>query len=300
VTAPWDALRDMLSHPFMAHAFLSGTFVALAAGLVGYFLVQRGQVFTGDALSHVAFTGALAGLAFGVSATAGLLVATLAVAFVLGALGRRGRPDDVVIGGVFAWVLGLGVLFLSLYVTHRSGADGAAGVNVLFGSVLGLDARAALITAAVGLAVAAGVLAMARPLLFATLDEGVAAARGVPVRLLGFAFLGLVGLTAAGATRVVGALLILGLLATPAGAAVRLTARPLRAFGLSAGIAVGSVWIGLTASYAVPRLPPSFAVLAVATGVYALALALPSLRERRRRLPSGSPTASASGSRTPR
>ena len=282
MTAPWDALREMLSHPFMAHAFLAGTFVALAAGLVGYFLVQRGQVFTGDALSHVAFTGALAGLAFGVSATAGLLVATLLVALALGVLGRRGRPDDVVIGGVFAWVLGLGVLFLSLYTTRRSGANGTAGVNVLFGSVLGLDAGAALVTAVVGLAVGATMLALARPLLFATMDEAVAAARGVPVRVLGFAFLGLVGLTAAEATRVVGALLILGLLATPAGAAVRLSARPLRALGVSAGIAVGSVWVGLTASYAVPHLPPSFSVLAVATAVYALASAVSALRDRGR------------------
>ena len=296
MTAPWDAVRDMLSHPFMAHAFLAGTFVALAAGLVGYFLVQRGQVFTGDALSHVAFTGALAALAFGFSATAGLLVATVGAALGLGALGRRGRPDDVVIGGVFAWVLGLGVLFLSIYTTQRSGGNGRAGVSVLFGSVLGLDAGAALVTAAVGLAVCAGVLALARPLLFASLDEAVAAARGVPVRALGFAFLALVGLTAAEATRVVGALLILGLLAAPAGAAARLSARPLRALGLSAAIAVGSVWVGLTASYAVPRLPPSFAVLAVATGVYALALALPALRERRRRRPAGPPaTATAWG-----
>jgi zinc/manganese transport system permease protein len=113
--------------------------------------------------------------------------------------------------------------------------------------------------------------AIARPLLFSSLDETVAAARGVPVRLLGYGFLALVGTTAAEATQVVGALLILGLLAAPAGAASRLTTRPLRALWLSAAIAVGSVWIGLTASYALPTMPPSFAILAVATGVYALA-----------------------------
>jgi zinc/manganese transport system permease protein len=96
----------------------------------------------------------------------------------------------------------------------------------------------------------------------------VAAARGVPVRLLGYGFLVLVGATAAESTQVVGALLILGLLAAPAGAAARLTTRPWPGLALSAGIAVGSVWLGLTVSYLLPRTPPSFAILAVATTVY--------------------------------
>src|SRR5439155_13726255 len=132
-------------------------------------------------------------------------------------------------------------------------------------SILGLSATRAVLTALVALAIVAGLLAVARPLLFASLDEDVAAARGVPVRLLGYGFLILVAGTAAESTQVVGALLILGLLAAPAGAAGRMTTRPLRALGLSAVIAVASVWIGLTASYAIPKLPPSFAILAVAT-----------------------------------
>jgi zinc/manganese transport system permease protein len=96
----------------------------------------------------------------------------------------------------------------------------------------------------------------------------VAAARGVPVRLLGFGFLALVGGTAAEATQVVGALLILGLLAAPAGAAARITTRPVPGLAISAAIAVASVWTGLTASYLVPRMPPSFAILAVATSCH--------------------------------
>src|SRR2546421_8914918 len=116
----------MLTHPFMQHAFVAGTAVALTAGLVGYFLVLRAQVFTADALSHVAFTGALAALAAGLDARVGLFVVTVAVALGMGALGRRARPDDVAIGGVFAWVLGLGVFFLALYTRGRSGGDGSA------------------------------------------------------------------------------------------------------------------------------------------------------------------------------
>jgi zinc/manganese transport system permease protein len=272
----------VFAHPFMQHAFLAGTAVALAAGLVGYFLVLRAQVFTADALSHVAFTGALAALAAGLDARIGLFAVTILVALAMGGLGRRARPDDVVIGGVFAWILGLGVFFLTLYTTTRSGTgNGSASVTVLFGSIFGLSASRALITALIALAVAAAVLVIARPLLFASLDEDVAAARGVPVRLLGYGFLALVAATTAESTQVVGALLILGLLAAPAGAASRITTRPLIALALSAGIAVTSVWIGLTASYYIPKLPPSFAILTVATLTYLAAIIVGGLRQRR-------------------
>jgi len=264
------ALGDIFTDPFMRYAFIAGTAVALAAGLVGYFLVLRAQIFTADALSHVAFTGALAALAAGLDLRLGLFAVTIVVALAMGVLGPRARPDDVVIGGVFAWILGLGVFFLTLYTTHRSGgANGQAGVSVLFGSIFGLSAAETWLSAAVGVIVCAAILIMARPLLFASLDEAVATARGVAVRSLGYGFLVLVAVTTAEATQVVGALLILGLLAAPAGAAMRITTRPLEALAISAGIAVASVWIGLTASYLLPDVPPSFAILAVATLAYA-------------------------------
>jgi zinc/manganese transport system permease protein len=267
---------------FLVYAVVAGTGVGLAAGLVGYFLVVRAQVFTADALSHVAFTGALAALALGVDPRWGLFAVTVVVALGMGALGRRGRPDDVVTGGVFAWILGLGVFFLALYTGGRSGGNGTASVTVLFGSVFGLSGGRALVTAAVGLGIVLVLLAVARPLLFASLEPAVAAARGVPVRLLGLGFLVLVGGTAAEATQVVGALLILGLLAGPAGVAVRLTDRPLRGLAVSGLVAVGSVWLGLAAAYLVPVLPPSFAILAVVAAAGAVAVPLGG---RRRRVP---------------
>ncbi|WP_329477507.1 metal ABC transporter permease [Kribbella sp. NBC_01484] len=254
---------------FFQHALLAGTAIAAAAGLVGYFLVLRAQVFTGDALSHVAFTGALAALAVGVDPRFGLYAATIGVALLLGVLGRRGRPDDVAIGSVFSWILGLGVFFLTVYTTSRSAANGGAGVNVLFGSIFGLSASQAVTAAAIAAAICAIVAAIARPLLFASIDEAVAAARGVPVRLLGLGFLALAGACVAVATQAVGSLLILGLLAAPAGAAQRLTDRPYRALALSAGLAVTEMWAGLALSYAVPNVPPSFGILAAATVVYA-------------------------------
>ena len=267
-------LGDLLAQPFMRQAFLAGVPIAALAGLVGYFMVLRSQVFIGDALSHVAFSGALTALAFGVDPRLGLFAATIAVGSVLGLLGNRGRADDVVVGTVFAWVLGLGVLALSVYTSGaRAAANGAAGVNVLFGSIFGLSAVQARTAALVAVALVAVVIAIARPLLFASLDEAVAAARGVPVKALGVAFLVLVGATAAEATQAVGALLLLGLLAAPAGAAARLTDRPYVAMGLACGLSVLSMVVGLTASYLLPRVPPSFAILAVASAAYAMTFA---------------------------
>lgn len=264
------SLAWMLSHPFMRNALLAGTGIAASCGAVGYFVVLRGQVFTGDALSHVAFTGALAALAAGFDLRLGLFGATVAVAVGMGVLGRSGRADDVVIGSVFAWMLGLGVLFLSIYTSSSSGANGTAGVTVLFGSILGLSVGAARIAAVTGLAVALAVVAIARPLLFASLDDAVAAAAGVPVRFLGIAFLALVGVTAAETTQAVGALLLLGLLATPAAAAHRLTARPYLGLALSTGLAVLSLWLGLAFSYGQSSVPPSAAIIAVAVALYAI------------------------------
>jgi zinc/manganese transport system permease protein len=267
--AATGGLSSMFAHPFMRNAFLAGTGIAASCGAVGYFVVLRSQVFTGDALSHVAFTGALAALAAGVDLRLGLFGATVVVAVGMGFLGRSGRADDVVIGSVFAWMLGLGVLFLSIYTSTGSGANGTAGVSVLFGSILGLSAGAARAAAAIGVGILASVLLIARPLLFASLDEAVAAAGGVPVRALGVGFLALVGLTAAETTQAVGALLLLGLLAAPAAAAHRLTTHPFRGLALSTGLAVGAMWTGLTLGYVLPSVPPSFAVIATAVLVYA-------------------------------
>ena len=274
-------LTDMLAHAFIRQALLAGTGIAAACGLVGYFVVLRSQVFSGDALSHVAFTGALAALAFGFDARLGLFAATIAVGLALGLLGNRGHADDVVIGTVFTWILGLGVLFLSIFTTNDSTGNGTAGVTVLFGSIFGLSGSQAVFAAVIGLGISVCIVAIARPLLFTTLDPDVAMARRVPVRALGVLFLGLVGLCAAEATQAVGALLLLGLIAAPAGAAQRLTHRPYVAFWLSALIAITCVWAGITLSYLVADVPPTFAIMAFATGIYATTFAITAMRRQR-------------------
>lgn len=261
----------MFAHEFVRHAFLAGTPVALACGLVGYFVVLRTAVFAGDALSHVAFAGAVAAAAAGIDVRIGLFAGTVLIGLLIGGLGERASADDVTIGIVLAWILGLGVLFLALFNSGSGAGNGVLVVRALFGSIFGLSTVDAVLAAVIGAGVIATILAIARPLLFASVDPIVAAARGVPVRGLGLAFLALVGVAAGEATQAVGALLLLGLIAAPAGAANRLTASPFLALALSGVLAVLATWLGLTLSYLIPRLPPSCGVIAVASAIYALA-----------------------------
>jgi zinc/manganese transport system permease protein len=270
----------MFSQEFMRNALLAGTFVALACGVSGWFVVLRGQIFAGDALSHVAFPGALAAAAAGIDERIGLFLATIGVGAGIGALGRgalaRGGAgaagsspaDDTAIGTVFTFILGLGVFFLARLSISSSGGSGIQAAHTLFGSIFGLGPGEALLAAAVGLAATLAIVAIARPLLFVSVAPEVAAARGVPTRLLGIGFLALLGVVAAEATQAVGALLLLGLLAAPAAAAHRLSARPFAGVALAGLFAVGAMWGGLAFAYAVPSVPPSTAIVTLAVGIY--------------------------------
>lgn len=281
---------QLVTQPFVYHGLIVGSVVAVLCGFVGFFTVLRGQVFAGDALSHVSYTGAVAALAAGVDLRFGLFAATLAVGAVLALIGGRWVADDVVIGVTFAWILGLGVLFVSLYNASSRGGNGSATTSVLFGSIYGISTTATVTAVAVAVGLLAVLLAVARPLLFASVDPVVAAARGIPVRLLNIAFLLVVAGAAAEVSQVVGAILLLGLLAAPAGAACRLTSRPWRAAGLSALIALAAVWIGVAVSLVVAQIPVSFGIIATVALTYAVAV-LTSRQRGARRL--GLPAAAA-------
>jgi zinc/manganese transport system permease protein len=261
----------MFAHAFVRNAYLAGTLIALACGTTGWFVVLRAQVFAADALSHVAFVGAIAAVVVGLDARVGLFLFTLALAGGLTALGRRGQVDDVPIGITFAWVLGVGVLLIEVLARSSHGASGITTVSTLFGSIYALSAGASLLAAAIGLLAVVAVAVLFRPLLLATLDAELAELRGVPVRLLGATFLAVLAVVTAEATQAVGALLLLGLIAAPAGAAHQLTARPVPGLALSGAFAVLATWVGLALSYAIPSLPPSTAIIAVAAATYVLA-----------------------------
>ena len=270
----------MFSQEFMLNALLAGTFVALACGVSGWFVVLRGQVFAGDALSHVAFPGALAAAAAGLDQRIGLVLATVIVGVGIGVMGRgalsvrggRGAgaiaADDTAIGIVFTFVLGLGLFFLTRFSMSSGGVSGIEAARTLFGSIFGLAAGEARLAAALALAVTLATLAIARPLLFASVAPEVAAGRGVPTRALGIGFLVLLGVVAAEATQAVGALLLLGLLAAPAAAAHRLAGSPAAGIALAGAFALVAMWVGLALAYAVPSLPPSSAVVAIAAFIY--------------------------------
>ena len=273
----------MFAHEFIRNAYLAGTFVALASGCVGWFVVARAQLFAGDALSHVAFVGAIGAAVIGLDERVGLFALTLAVAGAMAALGRRGRADDAVIGTVFAWVLGIGILLLTLLSTSSAGGAGIGAANALFGSIYSLSAGASRLSAAIALVVTAAVAIAARPLLLSTLDSVQAAARGVPVRLLGVGILLALAVVTAEGTQAVGALLVLGLLSAPAGAAHKLVSSPYAGIGLSGLLAVMATWSGLALSYAVASLPPSSAIIGFAAAAYVVAVILDKWRTGERR-----------------
>jgi len=268
----------MFGQEFMRNALLCGTFVALACAVCGWFLVLRGQMFAGDALGHVAFPGALAAAAAGFDERIGLIVATVGAALAIGVLGRAtagsrgGAPfaDDTTIGIVFTFILAVGLFFMTRFTTSTGATGGVVSARALFGSIFGLGAGEAALAAVVSLLVVVATLAIARPLLFSSVAPEAAGARGVRSRTLALGFLALVGVAVAAASQAVGALLALGLLAAPAGAAHRLTRGPAAGLAVAGAIGLIAMWGGLTLAYVIPSLPPSSAVIGVAAGVYYL------------------------------
>lgn len=275
VQPTWNLVTDLqqvLAYHFMQNAFAAGTLIALIAGAVGYFMVLRGQSFAGHTLANVGFAGAAGAALVGWSPVVGLLIFGIAAALLIDLLGGKHTKSqwgqDVAIGTTQTFALGLGLLFIRLYSSY------AAGIYaLLFGAVLGIsdrDVRVIALTTAITLV---GLVAIARPLLFASIDPDVAEARGVPVRLLSRAFLILLAFAVAQAVQVVGVLLIFALLVTPAAIAQQVTARPAVAVCLSILLALLFTWAGLTVAYFTPY-PVGFFITSFAFGTYCLVLLL--------------------------
>lgn len=268
-------LSHYLSQPFAQHALLAGTLVAVISGLIGPFVITRNMAFAVHGTAELSFTGAAAGLVVADDPVAGALLGSLVVAAAIGTLGVRERERDSAIGVVLAFGLGLGVYLLSLYRGFAT-----AATNILFGQVLGISTGQLRLLLAVAVAVLVSMAVLYRPLLFASVDPEVAAARGVRTRLVGVLFLFVLALTVTEAAQIVGTLLVLSLAITPAAAAQRLSARPAVVTALSVVFALVASDGGLVASLQFPTVKASVFVTAISFALYLGARAVAAARPR--------------------
>ncbi len=259
---------SLLGYDFVQNAILAGVIIAIVAGLVGRFVVLRNMSFAVHGIAEVGFTGTAAAVFFGFDAVLGLLAGALLASLGIGTLGVRLRDRDVAIGSVLAFGLGLGVLFLTLDSRYA-----AQAFSILFGTITGVRRQDVLLLLVLGVATVGALAAISRPLTFASVDPEVAEARGVPVRLLSIGFLLILAIAVAEAIQVVGVLLVLTLLITPAASAQKLSVRPLVATLLAVAIALactmGGILLGLFTPY-----PTSFFVATLSFAVYLLSRAL--------------------------
>jgi zinc/manganese transport system permease protein len=278
-----DDVRQMWSFPFMVNAFRAGTIIAVAAGVMGWFMVLRRQTFAGHTLAVVGFPGAAGATLVGVSATYGYFAFCVAAALAIAAIPRAGGGsyghESAVTGTVQAFALACGFLFIALYKGFLNGVDA-----LLFGTFLGITTTQVLVLLAVTVLVLVVLAMIGRPLLFVSVDPVVAQARGVPVRAVSTVFLVLLGAAVAEASQITGTLLVFALLVMPAATAQSLTARPGLSLALSVGIAVVVTWVGLGAAY-FSVYPIGFFVSTLAFALYLAAqLARGAERLRARRV----------------
>ena len=261
---PFSIIQAVLRYQFMQHAFEAGTVVAIVAGIIGYLVVLRRSSFAAHALSEIGFAGAAGTVLLGINPVFGLLLFTTAAGTGIAVLGKSASHRDVEIGSVLAFALGLGVLFISLYTGYATEA-----YSILFGEILGISSSSVIITLAVSIVVLALVALAYRPLLFASLDEEVAEAKGLRTTLLGVVFMILLAAAVSIAIQVVGVLLIFALMVTPAATAIRLSKKPIYAIAISVLIALLATWAGLFISFYQPY-PVSFFVTGIVFATYLL------------------------------
>jgi zinc/manganese transport system permease protein len=253
----FNDLQTMWQFDFMRHAFEAGTMVAIVAGIIGYFVVLRRLSFAAHALSHIGFAGAAGAVLLSLNPLVGLLIFTTGGGLAMAGLGRKAASRDVQIGTVLAFMLGLGVLFINLYRGYATEA-----YSLLFGEILGISGNDVLVTVIVGLLIIATVILYYRKLLFTSLDEDVAEAKGISLLVTSVIFMIMLAVATSIAVQVVGVLLIFALLVTPAAIAQCLARRPLQGICIAVIIAILSVWFGLFMSFYIPY-PVSFFITSI-------------------------------------
>jgi zinc/manganese transport system permease protein len=253
-----DGTGALLALPFVRNALLAAALLGLVAGVLAPLIVARGMSFAVHGTAELAFTGGAAALLAGIAVSVGAVVGAAAAGMVFGLLGLRQRERDSVIGVVLAFGLGLGVLLLALYQGRASNKFG-----LLTGSIVSVDSTNLSVLGLVTALVLATMAVIYRPLLFASTDPDVAAARGVPIKLLSPLFAVLIALTTALAVPIVGAILVLSVTIIPGAAAARVTASPVLATVISVAIAETAL-IGGTVLSLAPGLPISGYVATIA------------------------------------
>ncbi len=258
-----DSIIALYHFQFIQNALLSGMFIAVAAAVVGYFLIGGGYTFAGHALPNIGFAGAAGAVLFGVKPVYGLFAITILAGAAMSIGGRELRERDVSIGVVKSFAMGLGLMFLALY-----GGYAERVYSILFGTVLGISRNDVILIGLMCLASVCLVLFMFRPLLFVTFDPFVAEAKGVPVGLITLLFMVVVALTVSLAVQVVGALLVFAMLVGPGATATRLTHRPGRAILLAALLGVTYMFAGVTLAGLSGDWPVSFFIASISFLVY--------------------------------
>jgi zinc/manganese transport system permease protein len=239
---------EVLEYHFMINALLAGSVVAVMAGLVGWLTVMRRETFAGHTLSVMAFPGAGGAALIGIPIAWGYYLCCAAGALAIGRFAGEGTgswsEESAGIGTVQALALALGFLFLSLYSGVLDSLE-----SLLFGNPLGISDGQVLTLAIAAVVVLVGLAALARPLLFASVDPEVARSRGVHVTALSSAFLLLLGITVAATSQVTGPLLVFALLVMPAATAQSITPRPVLSLVLTVALGLAVVWLGMGLSY---------------------------------------------------
>jgi zinc/manganese transport system permease protein len=264
--------------PLLKNSIIACVVLGLVGGLIGVFVMMRDMAFAVHGVSELSFAGAAAGLLFGAGVVTGALVGSLVAAVLIGVLGARARDRNSVTAVLMPFGLGLGILCLGLY--HGRSAN---KFGLLTGQIVAIDDPQITSLIVISAVVALGLVLVWRPLLFASTDAQVAAARGVPVGLLSIVFMVLLGLAVAVSVQIVGALLVLSLLVTPAAAALRVSASPLVVPLLSAAFAVLAAVGGLLLA-AGSSVPISPYITTISFAIYA-SCRLVSVRRPRRAVP---------------
>ncbi|RVU23224.1 metal ABC transporter permease [Streptomyces antnestii] len=258
----FDHYGELLA--LVRNSLIAGAALGLVGGLAGVFVILRDLPFAVHGISELSFAGASAALLLGTNIVAGSIVGSLLAAGAIGALGTRARDRNSAIGILMPFGLGLGVLFLALYKGRAANKFG-----LLTGQIVAVDTPQTAWLLGTSALVLAALVVLWRPLTFASADPDVAAARGVPVRGLSFAFMIVLGLAVALSVQVVGALLVLTLVVTPAAAAGRVTASPVLLPLLSVVFAVASIEGGILLALG-SSVPISPYVTTISFGIYAI------------------------------